>query len=96
MDDSGELLYTDVDGNFKGAVELANMLSGSTQVRECVATQWLRFGLGRLEDDKDACTQERIFTRFSETDFNIKELMIAVAVSDAMRYLRIPTTTESE
>ncbi len=95
VDDTGELVGTDVDGEFEGAVELAHILSESDDVRACVATQWLRYGLGRLESKEDGCSEQRIFERFSASDFNIRELMIAVAVSDSMRYLRVPTT-ESE
>ena len=56
VDASGELIDTDVDGTFVGAVELANRLGGSQQVQNCVASKWFSFAFGRQPSKEDACT----------------------------------------
>jgi hypothetical protein len=55
VDASGELIQTDVDGKFNGAVELADKLAQSPEVEQCMVKQWLRYAMGRGETDH-ACT----------------------------------------
>ncbi|HZO14910.1 MAG TPA: DUF1588 domain-containing protein, partial [Polyangiaceae bacterium] len=91
VDDSGEFVSTDdIDGPFEGVQEMAKRLTESEQVRECVAKQWLRFAIGRLEQDEDSCAEDVIQQHFAESGYDIRELIVAVAVSDAMRFLRVP------
>jgi hypothetical protein len=90
VDDRGELVATDVDGAFRGVHELAERLLASDQVRRCFTRQWIRFALGRLEGGADACTEARAHARFLETDLDVRELIVAIATSDAMRLLRRP------
>ena len=93
----GEFVATDdLDGEFVGAIELANQLAGSDQVRACVATQWLRFSLGRSDGERDACSVETINERFAASDYDLRELVVAIALSDAMRYLRQPAEGEAQ
>lgn len=56
LDVTGELTETDIDGSFEGVVELAHRLATSAQVRQCVAVQAFRHGVGRAEGAADACT----------------------------------------
>jgi Protein of unknown function (DUF1592)/Protein of unknown function (DUF1588)/Protein of unknown function (DUF1585)/Protein of unknown function (DUF1595)/Protein of unknown function (DUF1587) len=86
IDQSGEVLGADVAGPFDGAVELAHKLAESQQVRDCVATQWFRFSLGRLESDADACTFEELRQSFSDSGYDVRALMIALVQTDAFRY----------
>jgi hypothetical protein len=85
-DQSGAVVGTDVPGEFVGVVELAHKLATSQQVRDCVATQWFRFSLGRFEGDADECTLEQLRTSFAGSDFDVRELMIALVQTDAFRY----------
>ncbi len=86
IDASGELVNTDVDGPFNGVVELAQRLGSSQQVRDCVATQWFRFGYGRVETEADTCSMDEIRGAFAAADYDIKELIIALTQTDAFRY----------
>ncbi len=89
VDAQGELFATeDIDGEFEGAIELAERLSGSEQVRVCVARKWFRFALGRAEDSTlDACSMDVIDTAFAESDYDLRELAVAIVVSDAFRFI---------
>jgi hypothetical protein len=85
VDDSGEVMSTDVDGPFKGASELAHRLAGSTQVQQCVATQWFRYAMGRLDTDLDHCVLDSLLKRFKSGDLKVADLLVAIVESDAFR-----------
>ncbi len=89
VDAGGQLFGTDVDGEFDGALELADKLAQSETVRACVVHQWMRYALGRFEQPEDACTEQSLMTRFASSDGDVHELVVAVATSRAMRYLRV-------
>ena len=88
IDDTGELVGTDVDGAFKGPVELGKRLASSSQVQKCVTKQWFRYALGRIETDLDACTLEAVYQRFKKSEFNLPELLVALVESDSFRVRR--------
>lgn len=75
-----------LDGAFDGATELASRLAESPQVEACLATQWFRYGMGRAEQEEDVCNLERIKTLFADTGGDFRELLVALATSDAFRY----------
>ena len=85
VDSTGTLAGTDVNGPFDGAVSLMTKLSTSTEVADCVATQWLRFATGRTETDADACTLQSIQEQFA-AGHDMRTLPLAIATSDAFRY----------
>ncbi len=86
VDQTGELTVTDVDGEFEGAVELAHMLAGSQQVRECVTLQWFRYAFGRVETEDDECSLQVLDYAFDTSDHDIRELLLAIIQTDAFRY----------
>ncbi|WP_437727915.1 DUF1592 domain-containing protein [Sorangium sp. So ce861] len=89
IDASGEIGGTGgADGPFDGAVELAHRLAQSDGVRQCVATQWFRFGYGRAEQAEDECSMTQIQAAFAESGYNIKALLVALTQTDAFRYRR--------
>jgi hypothetical protein len=86
IDASGNLTGTnDSDGPFQDGVELTKRFAASQQVRDCMATQWLRYAVRRDESDADACSQHQIRTAFRESG-DMKQLVKAVAQSDAFRF----------
>ena len=89
IDASGEFISTlDIDGPYDGVVEMGARLASSEQVKACVVQQWFRFGYGRVETDDDVCSMDEILLAFAEADYDIKELIIALAKTDAFRYRR--------
>jgi hypothetical protein len=86
VDASGMLEGTDVDGAFNGLPELAHKLAGSEQVRGCLALQWFRYGHGRQESDRDACTLETMRRVFSSSGGDVRELLVALTQTDAFLY----------
>jgi len=95
IDATGNIVSTrDADGPFDGTVELARRLGQSDEVRECVARQWFRFAMRRIEGPADACSIARVFEAFVGSDFEIPSLMLAIVSSDAFRYRRLTPTAE--
>ncbi|HKO90966.1 MAG TPA: DUF1592 domain-containing protein, partial [Polyangiaceae bacterium] len=89
VDTTGNLLATgdkELDGDFDGAQELAGKFAESPQVEACLATQWFRYGMGRGEQKEDVCSLLQIKTDFSETGGDFRELLIAMATTDAFRF----------
>jgi len=88
-DASGEILASrDADGACDGAVEHASRLGDSEQVRQCVATQWFRFGYGHAEQEEDQCAMHQLQEAFKASGYNVKELIVALTQTDAFRYRR--------
>jgi hypothetical protein len=85
--DAGGLVSgtSDADGPFDGAVELGVRLASSDQVRRCVATQWFRAALGRGDRAEDAASLDSAYQAFARAGFDVRELIVAIATSDAFR-----------
>jgi Protein of unknown function (DUF1592)/Protein of unknown function (DUF1588)/Protein of unknown function (DUF1585)/Protein of unknown function (DUF1595)/Protein of unknown function (DUF1587) len=75
-----------LDGAFNGALELSSKLAQSPQVEACLATQWFRYGMGRAEQKSDICSLERVKSVFADSGGDFRELLVALATSDAFRY----------
>jgi len=84
VDASGMLTDTrDADGPFDGARALAERLSKSAEVRDCVATQWYRYALGRLDGPGDACSLKQLRDGFASSKGDLRELLVAVTQTEA-------------
>jgi hypothetical protein len=86
VDPSGTLTATDADGTFSGAVDLAHKLAQSTEVRDCVATEWFRYAMGRGESADDTCSLGSLKQSFSASQSDIRQLLVAVTQTTAFRY----------
>ena len=91
VDASGELVGTDIDGEFEGAVDLAHRLARSPAVRQCIALQWLRYALGRAVSSEDQCTLDELYASVAESGGDIRALIHQIVQSDAFRFVRPPT-----
>jgi hypothetical protein len=89
VDDSGEVVDSGdaaLDGAFHGALELSQRLSNDATVRDCIATQWYRYAMGRVEDASDTCSLQQVKTRFASGNGAFRELLVGIVLSDAFRY----------
>jgi hypothetical protein len=87
VDATGDVLDSDdVNGPFDGAIQLADRLAESEQVRDCVATQWFRYGYGRGETPADTCAIGEIQRAFAAAHYNVEALLVALTQTDAFRY----------
>jgi Protein of unknown function (DUF1592)/Protein of unknown function (DUF1588)/Protein of unknown function (DUF1587)/Protein of unknown function (DUF1585)/Protein of unknown function (DUF1595) len=89
VDASGEVVGTGdpaLDGPFNGALELAGRLANDQTARDCLATQWYRYAMGRVEDSTDTCSLTDVKTRFASNNGNFRELLVGITLSDAFLY----------
>jgi len=90
LDGAGSSDYaTDVDGEYSGAVELAQALASSEDVAKCMSLQWLRFSLG-YDAEGDATSQSAAHAKYAAAKHDLRELVVAVVLSDAFRYRAAP------
>jgi len=74
-------------------VQLASLLSTSTDARQCFATQWTRYALGRPETLADEASIGAAYGAFSAASFNVRNLMVGVSTSRTFRF-RTPAAGE--
>jgi Protein of unknown function (DUF1592)/Protein of unknown function (DUF1588)/Protein of unknown function (DUF1595)/Glycogen recognition site of AMP-activated protein kinase/Protein of unknown function (DUF1585) len=63
--------YTDIRG-------LADVVTASTAAKSCLATQYYRFLRGMFETEQSLCALGQIQTRFRDSGYDIRELIIAL------------------
>jgi hypothetical protein len=71
------------------AVELVKFLAGADEVRDCVARQWMRFGLGREDAAEDEPSLAAAMDAFKKDGARLPSLLQAIARSDAFRYQKV-------
>jgi len=89
VDASGEMLETGepgVDGPFTGVEELSGRLASSPRVERCLATNWYRYAMGRVETEADGCSLRDVQQKFTASGGQFKELLVALTLTDAFRY----------
>jgi hypothetical protein len=94
IDSSGEVLgATDASlgGKFTGVHELAQKLASSSQVQNCLATQWFRFASGRNEELADSCSLATLHDSFQRSGGDLVELVISMTQADSFLF-RSPIT----
>jgi hypothetical protein len=94
IDASGEIFDANdplLAGPFDGVLEMAQKLAGSVQVRDCMATQWFRFTVGRTEVQPDSCSLATLQVAFGASGGDLAELVVGVTQTDAFLY-RAPVT----
>lgn len=77
---------TDVAGDFDGALELAEGLARSEDVRRCFVENWYVRALGRGVTAADACYVSALDLEFVGAATNLEELLIALVKNDAFLY----------
>lgn len=89
IDASGHLSAVDdqsVAGDFVGAGELAQKIAASTDFQDCVVQKWTTFALGREPLEEDLCSVEQAEVVLEESGGDLREMLIAIAVSPAFRH----------
>jgi hypothetical protein len=76
----------DADGAFDGAIELAQRLSGSNEVRNCMVQQWFTYAYGRGEGSGDTCSITLLQSTFADGKYDIPTLLVGLTQTDAFRY----------
>lgn len=75
-----------VEAEFNGVQQLGHALATSDRVRRCVARQWFRYSMGRSEQEADRCSLQAIDRAFADSDYDVKELLVAITQTPAFRF----------
>jgi hypothetical protein len=89
LDTSGQVYGTgkpELEGPFNGAAELSARLASSRVVKDCIATTWYRYAVGRSLTESDSCSLEQARTAFERSAGDLRELLVAITLSDGFRY----------
>jgi hypothetical protein len=84
LDTSGEISGLP-NSRFQSPKELGRVLSESAECQQCVVKQLFRFAYGRPETAADRPVIEAAFDKFRSSRFQLRELMVALAVAQAQR-----------
>lgn len=82
------------DPAFVGPKELAALLQASPEVSDCIATKAFQFAYGREVSPEDACSVAQASTALATSNFNLKEMILAMVTSDAFRFTSVPTAVQ--
>lgn len=89
IDASGVLEWnSDVDGPFANGLELAERLSNSKTVMDCVTTQWFRFLHARsedAEDEADICALKAFSEALQKSQGDMRSLVLSILTSPSYR-----------
>jgi hypothetical protein len=92
VDSTGSI---DLDGGkkpFTDAKSLSQVLSASTDVAQCFATQWLRYAFKRNDTEADRASLEAVDAAFADAN-SVKDLLVGLVGTRSFRY-RTPGTGE--
>jgi hypothetical protein len=87
IETAGEIILDGDKVAFPDVSALGKKLAESDQAVGCVATQWMRFSLGRAENDADACALEHIRRRSAENGHDIRELVLGLTDIPQFQYI---------
>jgi hypothetical protein len=90
IDVRGTIVGTDQEGDFEGALELAERIASSRDAQRCMTTQWMRFALGRPDTRADKCTIDALAAGFADGGGDIRALLRGIVASDAFRSKLVP------
>jgi len=89
IDTTAELAIGSIEGEFGDAQELMDTIAQSSEARDCYALHWFRYAVGRAESPDDRCVVEDIQGAFEQADGDVRELLVAIAASDAVRFRKV-------
>ena len=78
IDSSGTILLDGATVAFNDAAGLATALAASAEARECFTKQWLRYAIGRFEQDADAAATAHLKTFYEQSSFNTRDLIVEI------------------
>jgi hypothetical protein len=89
VDVSGQVQNTidpGLAGPFNGPLELAAKLAASPQSSDCLATQWYRYAMGRVENELDLCSLQTMQRAATDANGDLKAMLLALVQTDAFRF----------
>jgi hypothetical protein len=89
IDTTAELALGSLSGDFADAPALISAIAQTEEAHDCYATHWFRYAMGRPEGPDDGCALDAITEAFAASGGDVRELLVAIAVSDAFRFRKV-------
>jgi hypothetical protein len=86
VDASGSLSIDGAKQSFNDAIGLVQILTKSSEVRQCFSTEWARYALDRPDTPDDQASLAAVALAFSQDTAGVQDLMTAVATMRSFRY----------
>jgi hypothetical protein len=85
IDSTGSIDLDNMKKPFTDAKSLSQVLASSTEVAQCFATQWLRFGFKRNDTTADRASLEAVDAAFAKSN-SVTDLVVGLVGSRSFRY----------
>ena len=85
VDSTGSIEVDGVEKPFTDAKSLSQILASSTEVAQCFATMWLRYGFKRLDTSADRASLESVDAAFAKAN-SVTDLLVGLVGSRSFRY----------
>jgi len=86
VDPTGSFTIGDTPATVSGPIDMIEQVATSDAAGACYLTQWYRYGFARAETEADICTIEVLNERFVASGYDVKELLVAFALTKTFRY----------
>lgn len=86
IDTSVKISIGQLSGEFADAADLMEAIAETDEARDCYVNHWFRYAMGRPESPADKCALDAIKARFADSDGDVRELLVALATSDAFLF----------
>lgn len=74
---------------FTDAVDMIHKIADTEIAQQCYLTQWFRYASARAETRDDDCTLEGLHEALLESDYDVKELLVALTQTVSFRYRNV-------
>jgi hypothetical protein len=74
---------------FTDAVDMIHQIADTEVAQQCYLTQWFRYASAREEANDDECTLEGLHEALLESDYDVKELLVALTQTVSFRYRNV-------
>ncbi len=82
-------------GDYDGAVELADRLARSGEVRNCITSKWYTYAMGRSPTEAEKCALGDIQQTFAASGGDFREMLVALATSEPFRHRTVDQNPET-
>jgi hypothetical protein len=94
IDATGTFSLPSGDVTFKNAVELVKELAKRPETADCMAKQWLRYGMRKRDEMGEEPSLKALQQTFKNSGFDMRELVVAVTKTRAFTH-RTPSAGEA-
>ncbi|MEZ5534964.1 MAG: cellulose binding domain-containing protein [Thiolinea sp.] len=78
-----ETFTPDEELQFSDLLQLSQLVSESNGAAQCLAKQYYRYSMGRLETSADQCALDSFISNYADNDYNLQTMLLGIVNSPA-------------